>query len=408
MTERWFSGNTDCDLLLVGGGLANGLIALRLRQTHPRLRVLLLESGDTLGGNHTWCFHAHDLDASQREWMAPLVVHRWSGHEVIFPSLRRRLEGEYACVTAARFDAVLRERLGASVRLRSAAVQVMPREVRLYDGTTLTAGAVIDSRGGRSSRHLALRFQKFLGQEIRLRAPHGLTEPVLMDATVAQIDGYRFVYVLPLSADTLLVEDTVYADGSDLSRDLLRCHIADYLAAHGWEPETLLREEEGVLPLALDGAPDAFWREARGVVHAGLSAALFHPTTGYSLPQAVRLADVLAAQPPRVLGDADALHAVVCQHALDHWRDTAFFRLLNRMLFLAAAPDQRRRVMERFYRLPAGLVSRFYAGRLRLADKLRLVSGRPPVPLAAALRAAWNPVPPADLPSRDTRLSRMK
>ena len=44
----------------------------------------------------------------------------------------------------------------------------------------------------------------------------------------------------------------------------------------------------------LGGDPQAFWREANGVPLAGLSAALFHPTTGYSLPEAVRLADRIA------------------------------------------------------------------------------------------------------------------
>ena len=37
-------------LVLAGGGLANGLIAWRLRQLRPELRVTLLEAGPTLGG----------------------------------------------------------------------------------------------------------------------------------------------------------------------------------------------------------------------------------------------------------------------------------------------------------------------------------------------------------------------
>ncbi|HYD98466.1 MAG TPA: lycopene cyclase, partial [Alphaproteobacteria bacterium] len=44
-------------------------------------------------------------------------------------------------------------------------------------------------------------------------------------------------------------------------------------------------------------------------------------------------------------------------------------------------------VMRRFYTLPAPLIGRFYAGRPNLADKLRLLSGRPPVPLPGAMRA---------------------
>ena len=63
-----------------------------------------------------------------------------------------------------------------------------------------------------------------------------------------------------------------------------------------------------------------------------------------------------------------------------------FYRLLSRMLFEAAAPDERRRVMERFYRLPEPLIERFYAGRSTLADKARILTGRPPVPVRRALR----------------------
>jgi len=58
---------------------------------------------------------------------------------------------------------------------------------------------------------------------------------------------------------------------------------------------------------------------------------------------------------------------------------------LNRMLFRAARPDQRYRVLERFYRLPQPLIERFYAGETTLADKARILSGKPPVPIGAAL-----------------------
>ena len=69
--------------------------------------------------------------------------------------------------------------------------------MRLVDGRRLTAPLVIDARGPRRSRRLVLGWQKFLGQEVRLAAPHGLARPIIMDATVSQLDGYRFLYVLP-------------------------------------------------------------------------------------------------------------------------------------------------------------------------------------------------------------------
>jgi len=49
---------------------------------------------------------------------------------------------------------------------------------------------VLDCRGAVSSPHLRLGFQKFVGQELRLAAPHGLDAPVIMDAAVPQADGH--------------------------------------------------------------------------------------------------------------------------------------------------------------------------------------------------------------------------
>ena len=390
--------NTAADLILVGGGLANGLIALRLKMLRPALRLLLLEQGDTFGGNHTWSFHEGDLDAAQLAWVKPLVAYRWPRHSVIFPGHTRRLATAYASITSTRFDAFLRTALGESACTGMSVAQLGPKTVTLSDGRVLHAHAVIDGRGARASEHLVLGFQKFLGQELRLAQPHGLDGPVLMDATVAQQDGYRFIYLLPFTADTLLVEDTFYADGSAFDVNQLRANIAAYVQARKWTVAELLREEQGVLPITLGGNLQAFWRQAQGVPRAGLAAGLFHSTTGYSLPDAVRLADGIAALPDL---SSDALFASVHQHALRHWQAQGFFRLLNRMLFRAAKPAQRWRVMQRFYGLPTPLIGRFYAGQLRWTDKARILTGKPPVPLVAAVRAAFSF--PSVLAQKDTR-----
>ena len=377
----------DADLILVGGGLANGLIAWRMQQCRPDIRLLLLESGNRLGGNHTWSFHDADLSPLQRAWLAPLVSHRWSGYSVAFPGLNRELEGGYASIASSRFAAVLQAALGRQVRVSTPVGKVDERSVTLANGRVLHASAVIDGRGPWPSRHLRMASQTFLGQELRLAQPHGLTRPVLMDATVRQQGGYRFVYLLPFSADTLLVEDTCYADGNLLDTDRLRSNIADYAASRGWQIDEVLREESGVLPITLAGNANAFWQDAAGVTRSGLAAGLFHATTGYSLPSAVRLADLVAALPD--IASAPLFDAVQT-HALAEWKAQGFFRLLNRMLFQAARPQERWRIMQRFYRLPSPLISRFYAGCPGWLDKARILTGKPPVPVGAAWRAGWS------------------
>lgn len=374
------------DLVLVGGGLANVLLAWRVRESQPQLRMLLLEAGPSLGGNHTWSFHAGDLTPVQHEWIAPLVRHRWSGHRVRFPSGERTLQGGYFSITSERLHAQAARVLRDCLQLSTPVARVEPNRVTLADGRQVHAAGVIDGRGFAPSRWLHLGWQKFVGHELLLASPHGLATPLLMDATVPQGSGYRFVYTLPLDERTLLVEDTVYADGPALDVATLRLDIGAYARSQGWQPQQVLREEQGVLPIALSGEPHKLWAEAAGVPRVGLAAALFHPTTGYALPDAVRVAELVSALPDlRSATLFDALRT----HALAQWQRQGFFRMLNRMLFQAAAPHERRRVMERFYGLPEPLIARFYAGHPTAADKLRVLTGKPPVALGPALKAAF-------------------
>ncbi|HSD67618.1 MAG TPA: lycopene beta-cyclase CrtY, partial [Vicinamibacteria bacterium] len=275
--------------------------------------------------------------------------------------------------------------LRGKVRTGTAVAALRENGVLLDDGTYLGARVVIDGRGHLSRGHLDLGFQKFLGQVLALEGEHDLGRPILMDATVPQKEGFRFFYTLPLDGRRLLVEDTRYSDTPGLDSDEVRREIAAYAGAHGWRVRAVEGEEEGILPIVLSGDIEAFWDASDpGIPRSGMRAALFHPTTGYSLPEAVRLADAIAASPDL---SGPRLYALTRGRSREVWRRGRFFRLLNRMLFRATEPERRYRVLEHFYRLPEPLISRFYAGRLSCRDKVRILSGRPPVPVRRALVA---------------------
>ena len=376
----------ECDLLIAGGGLAGGLAALRLAQLRPGLRVGIVEAGPSIGGNHTWSSFAGDISAAQRAWTQQLIAHEWKDYAIRFPRHGRTIAAGYRSATSARLNTAVRaavpaERLWLDCRIAA----VTPTTVTIDDGRALRAGAVIDARGQGPTRALDLKWQKFLGLEVELAAPHGLTGPVIMDATVPQQDGYRFVYTLPFGPRHVLIEDTYYSDGGDLSPPLLRGHLADYAATQGWEIVRTLREEVGVLPLALGGDIGRFWDEgAPGVPRIGLGAGLFNPITGYSFPDAVRTADLIAALPTH---DPATIYRAVRDHSERAWAGRGLYRMLNRMLFLAAHPDERYRVLQHFYRLDDALVGRFYAAASTWGDWARILTGVPPIPIPRALRA---------------------
>lgn len=374
----------DFDIILAGGGLANGLIALRLAAVRPDVRVGIVESGPVLGGNHTWSSFTGDLSPEQQQWTAPLFEHRWSHYEVRFPHLQRRLNAGYGSATSERLAAAVTAALPpAAIITGVPVVAISPTRVTLADQRVLTAAAVIDGRGQGPTKALDLRWQKFLGLEIELAEPHGLTGPIIMDATVPQRDGYRFVYTLPFGPTRVLIEDTYFSDGADLSLDLLRQHLADYAASQGWTITATHREEFGILPLGIGGNIEAFWDEGEaGVPRVGLRSGMFHPVTGYSFPDAVQIADLVASLP--VL-DAPSIYAAVRHHSVRAWKSRGMYRLLNRMLFLAALPGERYRVLERFYEHDDALVGRFYAARPELRDWRTILSGKPPLPVLRAM-----------------------
>jgi len=364
------------DYALVGGGLQNGLIALAVAARQRDARIVVIERGSAVGGNHTWCFHAGDLPHDTAAWIAPLIVGRWPGYDVAFPSRKRTLESPYAAVSSSRLAACVSAALAtprSELLLDTTVEHVEANRVyaRRADGTAVAidAHAVIDARGPDRAPSSACGWQKFLGQELELAAPHRLERPVLMDATLPQRDGFRFMYVLPLAPDRVLVEDTYFSDRSDLDVGALRGEIASYVAARGWTITTVAREETGVLPMPWKLAAP----EPRPPLVAGYAGGWFHPVTGYSFPIAARLSALIASLPAtRLFGPELAAFAAA------HARQLAFAQRLTFMMFRWFSPDQRHHVLERFYRLPEASIRRFYALQLTAGDRARIFAGRPP------------------------------
>lgn len=385
------------DLVIVGGGLAGGLLALALHRHAPDCKFLLIEHGPAFGGNHRWSWFASDLPKSGQKLLSAFAQNLWGeGYDIAFPELSRTLPTAYCSLASEDFHRGLITNLPPERLLLNTRVASLDGQgVTLGDGTRIAAGRVVDCRHFRPSAKLAGGWQVFLGQHWRCDTPHGLTRPIIMDARVDQVapagngGAYRFVYVLPLSDTEVFIEDTYYADQPKLDADSLRGRVASYARAQGWQGE-VIAEETGVLPVISGGDFASAQAEIAlpGVAIAGARGGFSHPLTSYTLPFAVDNALAIArlvARQPELSG---AALARFCEtRARRHWRRMGYYRMLSRMLFEAAKPEERVVVFQHFYALSGGLVERFYAGQSTWPDRLRILTGKPPVAIGRAMRA---------------------
>nr|AIA14196.1 Lycopene cyclase protein [uncultured bacterium] len=379
------------DVIFVGGGLSAALCTLALLDAKPGTKIAIIERTDQLGRDHTWCFHASDVAPHLQALVEPLVSHRWSGYRVSFPHRERQLASSYTCITGAQLHRVVSARVadapGCALLLGRSVGALSREQVTLDDGTQLNAKLVIDARGPIPSAYGSeCGYQKFVGLELMVDPDHTLREPILMDAKVPQIDGLRFMYVLPFAADRVLVEDTYFSDNPYLHAQLSREAILRYAQQLGLRVREVVREERGVLPMPWRCEPPTI--NERGPLRAGYAGSWFHPVTGYSFPFALRFAEALS----RVsLADHTLDLTPLKQLASTHAGQLPFLLSLTRTMFSWFEPSHRYAVLEHFYRLPEPLIERFYAATLTPLDRARMFLGPPPRGLSMRRMFAGRP-----------------
>lgn len=359
---------------VIGDGLAGRLAFAALQWRWPKLDLKLVISKKPRATNPTWCFHEADVQSESWIWLRRYVSKSWDGYDVKFPAHQRTLTSQYHSIQSESFFAQTDEAFSSN----------------FLDAPRVSANLTVVCTGWPPlSKDAVVGWQKFVGLDLTLHEPHGLKRPILKDARVPQADGYRFFYSLPWSETSLLVEDTYYSNSSDLDTDRVREEILNYAKVQGWRVKSVDRQEVGSLPLAFSHN-DFLVDASSPSISLGAASGLAHPVTGYTTSTLLRqIESLVGGEPegaPRKEFDVPSMLARWQTENQEIQDGFSYFHLLNRMLFLAAAPEKRFRVLERFYRLSPDLISRFYSARLTALDRARILIGRPPVPLMAAVR----------------------
>jgi len=373
------------DYVIVGGGLQGCLLAQAVAHHQPEAAVLLVEQADELCGNHTWSFHETDVPEEARPWFDPLVAHRWPGYRVRFPGFARRVEIPYATITSDR----LREatcslaadakggpgRGGLEIRTGTACEILSPTRVRLGDEAEISGRVVIDCRGRAAAAAVpgGVGYQTFIGREYETDQRWPAAEPTVMDVREDQAEGFEFLYELPFGPHRVLLEYTRFSEQPACDEARADDLIARRLAEAGVAVTGVVRTERGCLPMPYA----ARRRDERLPVAGGYAGGWYHAATGYSMPLAIRFAELVARTPSDTV--AADLAAAVSRDSLRR----SFARFLNRLLFCLVTPTDRWKIFRRFYRvLSEERIARFYSHRFTVSDAARIVIGRPPLGLA--------------------------
>ena len=390
--EKIDKNTQSIKFVVVGAGLSGLILAWRCLSSNPNVSVIIIDSNHIIGGDHTWSFNINDIESSLHEWIEPFIAHSWKKYDVKFKGYSRRLNIPYCTGNSNSLRACVDPFIKSGrlkLILNTEVVKLTSFDVTILNGEKFTGDYIFDARGFTFDDNIKLGIQKFYGKTIETAKPHNLKYPIIMDATVSQHDGYRFIYCLPFGKNQILIEDTYYSDGLNFDQDKYNKRIDQYIEGNNWTEHKVIRVEKGILPITL--AIDSKLIEKRGLknkepIKIGMRGNFYHPVTGYSFPDSVRLASKIS----RTINSCDKnklvnLDLEIRKYKLLLYRRDRYFRLLNRLLFKASSPSKRHLVLQRFYTLSESLIKRFYEGNLHKKDMLRILIGKPPVPVLRAL-----------------------
>ncbi|NUT92439.1 MAG: lycopene cyclase [Saccharothrix sp.] len=252
--------------------------------------------------------------------------------------------------------------------IRGTVVARTATAVRLADGRVLRARRVVDaagtgtgiSTGGSGTRGGGGRAAQ---HAVGVVVPRGGwldgDEAVVMDwrkPPDAGMPDPSFLYVVPVSAGEVLVEETSLARRPGLPLGELRRRLHARLAERG----VPVPHGEERVRIVLDAEPreNAF----------GAAGGLLHPATGYSVAAALRLAPAVA----RALADGDPVDRVVWSPGT---RTVHALRRFGLEALLRMRPDEVPEFFDHFFQLPENQQRSYLGDRSDLHGTVRAMSG---------------------------------
>jgi len=287
------------DYIFVGlGASASTLIeVMHQRGALHEKRILALDREEKIANDKTFCFWSRD-EASATHAFSDITNAHWSkiginskSPESIEPERYRHIRSDALYQktreTLAQYGALVMQGQVKSIADRGEWVEVETQRAKFE------AERVFDSRPPRfeMTKGTLLLWQSFLG--FKVTCNREIFDPsvyTMMDFNVPQDHHTQFIYILPFSRTTALVELTRFGS-EQINETTARMRLHDYLNEKFGKVE-ILEEEKGAIPMTNTRFQHS---ESNRIVKIGTSAGMIKPSTGYSFLRSFKHAEQLAA-----------------------------------------------------------------------------------------------------------------
>lgn len=352
------------EALIIGGGLSGLSLALRLTQRGDR--VTLLEKREAYLNDRTWCFwntHPHPFEH--------LVEYRWKKWQVCHGGQKKSYSSnnyEYQMISSLTFyKEVLKSLLNSthvSVHMGVDTHHILSHKDHLE---AITSRGSFKARYGYDSRPTPFRtsfYQHFFGWHILSDTPSfDPSEVILMDFEVDQSKGIHFMYVLPFSSYEALIEPT-FLSAKPLKKPEYETYLKSYLMKRfGIKSYEIIREEQGVLPLATEFQKPS----SPHLTYIGAQAGWTRSSTGYAFLAIQEAVDHL-------------IQGSKPQKNLERWLDRIF------LSYLKNHPNQAPELFAQlFEKNDSDTLVRFLSSKSSMKETIQVISSLPKWPFMKEL-----------------------
>jgi lycopene beta-cyclase len=377
------SEKSIADLVIVGSTLTGCLTALKFRFSHPSLRILLIETGEDLGPNATWTFFETDVTPEALNWLKALTSRSWTEEKIHFSKFDRVISKQMFAIRSEDLHKAVKAALEDGLMLEAKVVKVSENFVVMNGGEVIEGKCLLDARNLDHLPPAGINgFHKSVGYDVKVEVPHGLTSALVMDADCPQLDGFRYFQILPWGDLRLFVREGYFSASNGLNFDRISRSVQSLVERQGFKVASIERQESSVVALPFTGGAMNL-PTGTDLIHIGVRGGFFNSATGNVLPDAVRVAEHLAALPE--------LSTAKARESLMRFRKPVtsrqrFYRLLNRLVFFGSEPMQSHLLFRHLCELPSDTFERFCAGRSTWSDRLRILWRKPPVRFNRAIR----------------------